>query len=130
MGSAAGVKLLPGRPYGLPNEARRILKTIEYDMSQIGGGRMAGEIVGGIKAAVAKAMDEAKGEIVGATTELVAEIRDGAKNVKRAIQTEVMNVRKEFSDIVGNATAEAEEAVEEARTLAERAINPNGGGAA
>jgi hypothetical protein len=107
----------PGRPYGLAVEAKRILRIVERDMSQIGSGKMAGDIVSGIKTAVDAAMVDAKREIVSATTELTAEIRDGAKAVKRAIQVETANVRAQFGVIVGNAQAEAEEAVDEAKKM-------------
>ena len=103
---------VPGRPWGFVPEAVRILREVKHDMSRIGSGRLAGDIVTGIKSAVDAAMDDAKKEIVGATTELTAEIRDGAKAVKRAIQAEVMNVRQEFGAVVGNAQAAAEEAIE------------------
>lgn len=84
----------------------------------LGSGKLAGDIVGGIKDAVARAMTDARAQIGSATDELVGEIKTGATNVKRAIQAEVINVRKEFGDIVGNATDAAEEAVADAKKLA------------
>lgn len=113
--------MVPGRPYGLRNEALLILREAKKDVSQIGGGKLAGSIVDGIQTAVAKAMDDAKREIAGATTELVGEIRDGGQAVKRAIQAEVMNVRNEFGKIVGNAEQAATDAVTEAKAAADAA---------
>lgn len=87
----------------------------------IGSGKMASDIVGGIKDAVARAMTDARAQIGGATDELVAEIKSGAQNVKRAIQVETANVRQQFGEIVGNATDAAEEAIAEAKQSAEGA---------
>lgn len=84
----------------------------------LGSGKMASSIVSGIQDAVAKAMTDARAQIGSATDELVAEIKSGAANVKRAIQVETANVRQEFGQIVGNAAAAAEEAVNEAKDAA------------
>lgn len=102
----------------LEGDARQILAEVKKGVSKIGSGRVAGQIVGDIRSAVDKAMTDAKAEIAGATTELVAEIRDGAKAVKSAINQEIATVRKQFGEIVGNAAAAAEEAVEEVRAEA------------
>lgn len=85
----------------------------------IGSGRMAGDIVSGIKGAVAKAMDDAKSEIGAATTELTIAIRDGSRQVAKAIHAEVIHVQQEFNGIVGNAQSEAEAAVSEVKKTVE-----------
>lgn len=92
----------PGRPYGLRNEARRILDEVEAAaMPEIGGKRLAGEL-GGMLADVRKMVDEAKLGLAGAVTELVTEIKSG-KEVERAIRAEAAEVRKAFGEVLGNA---------------------------
>jgi hypothetical protein len=88
------------------------------DMPEIGARKLAGEVIGGIRAAVAKAMDDLHLEVAGGITELVTEIREGGQSVRRALQDEAAGVREELSGIVGNATAAAEDAVAEAKKIA------------
>lgn len=93
------------------------IAAVEEGMA-LGSGRMAASIVSGIQEAVARAMTDARSQIGSATDELVAEIKSGAVNVKRAIQAETSRVREEFGQVVGNATAAAEEALDEAKNQA------------
>ena len=101
--------------------ARTIVELKGGTMPELGGKRLAGELVSGIRASVGKAMDESKLQIAGAVTELVIEIRDGTKQVVKAVQAEAMAVRGEFSDIIGNAQAAADDAVEQAKKAAAQA---------
>ena len=71
---------------------------------------MASDLVGGMRAQVAKAMDEVRLDIAAATTELLTEIKDGAK-VARAIRAEAMEVRAQWGEVIGNAEAAADESM-------------------
>ena len=87
-------------------------------VAQIGARKLAGEVIGTIKDAVGKAMDEMRLEVAGGITELLTEIRDGGKSVRRALQDEAMGVRAELGTIVGNAAAAAENAIADAKKIA------------
>jgi hypothetical protein len=81
-------------------------------MSQIGAGRLAGSLIGEVKATV-------KARIGAAAAELVAEISDGTTAVEKALQREALDVRASFAEVVGNASAAAEEAVAKAEAAAD-----------
>lgn len=95
----------------------------------IGGKKIAGDIVGGLKGEVAKAMDDCRLQIAGAVTELVNEIKDGTKQVVRAVHSEADGVRREFAEIVGNAEFAAEDAIEQAKKTIEanEGVRPTNG---
>ena len=106
-----------------------LLVTGESQMPNIGGQRIAGDIVNSLRASVSKAMDESRRQIDGAVNDLVTEIRAGAKQVVKAVQTEAMAVRAEFGDIIGNAEEIADEAIADAKQVvanAEQPAKPNG----
>jgi len=71
-------------------------------MTQLGSGRAAGAIIGDLKATVAKAMDAAKQKIANATAELTNEISTGSDNVEKALHREILAVRQEFGEVIGN----------------------------
>jgi uncharacterized protein YjbJ (UPF0337 family) len=91
---------------------------MEKTMPEIGARRLASGIIGGIKDAVGKAMDEMRLDVAGGITELTTEIREGGQMVRRALRDEAMGVRVELGTIVGNAQAAAEDAVTEAKKIA------------
>lgn len=93
-------------------------------MTQIGAGRLAGSLVGDLKASVGKVMDEARAKISNATAELVKEVTDGSTAVEKALHREAMDVRNSFGEIIGNAGAAAEKAVAKAEHAIE-AANPS-----
>jgi hypothetical protein len=90
-------------------------------VSQIGAGRLAGNLMTDLKGRVAKAMDDARSKISNATSDLVGEINDGATNVERAIHTEMAAVRQEFSEVIGNGPPEVAETAALIETKAEAA---------
>src|SRR5580693_612728 len=69
--SAARSFTIPGRPYGLHNEARRLLR--RFMMPEVGGKQLASDFVG-MMAEVRKAIDESKKTVADAVAELKAEI--------------------------------------------------------
>lgn len=108
--------LPPGRPYGLHNEARRILHSVgAHAMPDIGGKRLAGSLVEEIRGTVSREMSKARGVIGDALNELADEIRHGSEMVASVVRQEARGVRDEFGDIVGNAHEAAEEAVQVAK---------------
>ena len=103
----AGNAQLPGRPWDLLEEARRTLGHRRATMPSLGGRSMAVRLLDEIKEDVASALAKARADsklvIAGAITDLVKEFSDGTKQVERAIQAEALEVRDEFSGMVGNA---------------------------
>ncbi len=100
---------------------RRVLDYLhssgDAPVSQIGSGRAAGAIVGDLKATIAKAMDAARQKIAAATTELTAEINDGSAAVESALHREILAVRQEFGEVIGNGPEVADtEAMVETKT--------------
>ena len=93
----------------------------EKTMPEIGARRLASGIGGSVEEAIGKATDEMRLVVAASITELVAEIREGGENVKRALQAEAAGVREDLKEIVGNATASAEDAVKKAADAAQAA---------
>ena len=72
-------------------------------MPTIGGGKAASEIVASIRSTMDEVMATARGEIAGATSELVGEVVDGSKAIARSIRAEAADIRREFAEVLGNA---------------------------
>ena len=104
---------VPGRPYGVRNEAARIVRQIT--MKPLGAGKMVNDLVGGIRAALQKEMDEAKLEIAAEVTGLLTEVRQGKALVVKIIQDGVQEVRDEFGALIGNAHDTADEIAADAK---------------
>jgi hypothetical protein len=96
-------------------------------MPEIGASKLTGSLMGSIKESVDKAMADAHLEIGAAVTELVSEIKDGKKQVVRALNAEAMKVRQQFGSLVGNAEGAGDEAVAEAeKAVGEHHANGSG----
>ena len=108
-----GDRAPPGRPYGVRNEAARIVRQIT--MKPLGAGKMVNDLVGGIRAALQKEMDDAKLEIAGEVTALLTEVRQGKAQVIKIVRDGVQEVRDEFGALIGNATDAADEVAADAR---------------
>lgn len=69
-------------------------------MPEIGGKKLAGEL-GAMLQDVRRLVDEVRLDVAGAATELASEIR-GGKDVAKALRAEAAEVRKAFSEVLGN----------------------------
>lgn len=78
------------------------------------GGDKAGSMIDRLNIAVEAAMQKAEQTIGSATDVLVDEINQGAKAVRTAILKDATMVRQRFGEVIGNAAAMAEGAVDEA----------------
>lgn len=98
--------MIPGRPYGLRQEARRILGglTKETAMPEIGGKSLAVTVRSGL-IDLKKRLADLKTDAAAAVTELHAEIANGQEGVKR-IRAEAAEVKAAFAEILGNEGAD------------------------
>lgn len=92
---------LPGRPYGIKNEARFILKKGTDDMPEIGGKRLGLNIksaLGGLRSDMATLNSEVE-QAVKELRDVVAEAKAG---VPQALRAEAAGVREAITELLGN----------------------------
>jgi hypothetical protein len=124
----ARARVVPGRPYGVRNEAVRIVREVK-SMKPLGAGPMVKSLVGGIRAALQQEMDASKLQIAAEVTGLLTEVRQGTQQVINIVQAGVKEVRDEFSEMIGNAHDAADEVAADARAKIKAAQQSSGAGA-
>jgi hypothetical protein len=94
---------LPGRPFKLVDEARRILGAVKEEpkpMPEIGGSSFATslkEIIGGLR----REMDEIKGETAKAVEDFREQV-SAAREVPKRIRAETQVLRDGINELLGN----------------------------